>query len=113
MKRLKWVLAFALVALLAYLGSYVVNSLFGGYSRRLEPGGTSRYSGGLAMRSTLMWQPRFGRCAPSGVDALGWLFYPLIEIDRSLLHKNKDVFRDEEEIYSVTNAFQFHPDPNR
>ncbi len=66
----KWLLSLGSLALL-YLGSFMLNSRFGGYWNKPERDGHDRWSYGLSMHTAVLWQPRFGYWAPYISDGLG------------------------------------------
>ncbi len=82
-RRLSRVLVFIV---LLYVTSYFVDSFCGGYWTQPEMDGRDRYSFGLAMRTAILWQPRFGHEAIGNLNYLGVFFTPLIRFDRRFIH---------------------------
>jgi len=80
----------------AYVGSYVALSAAGGY--RASQTGKLRQVGGLSVTDVHHWQPRFmvwepfrdvsGRETSRG-DLLGYLYSPLVRIDRAWWHPSQ------------------------
>ena len=81
----------------AYMGIYFILALFGGY--RFDQSGTVRYVTGLSASDLEMWHPAIawyqndfqrldGRITTRG-NLLGYLFSPLIRLDRAMLHKTR------------------------
>ena len=88
-------LTFALGGLFAYVGAYVPLSCSGAY--RVDMSGRQRWSSGLALMDAEFWQPKWmyfrtytdvrGDAVSSG-NLLGWLYSPLIMIDRAWVHED-------------------------
>ena len=86
-------LTLALAALAVYVIAYIPLSYFGAY--RVDMSGRQRWPTGLALMDAEYWQPRgmyfriykdiSGNTVPSG-NLLGWLYSPLILVDRALVH---------------------------
>jgi hypothetical protein len=76
----------AAVLLALYLGSYVLNSAFGGYWPKPERDGMHRWSFGMAMHTAILWQPAYGYCARFNSDGLGAFYSPLVVLDRRWFH---------------------------
>lgn len=99
----------SLVLLLAYLGSYALFTVGGGYY--FSPSGQARYSSGLSISDVSIWHPRFLYWEPfkniqgestSRGSTLGYYYSPLIAIDRYSFHPTQQFFADNEA--SVTSA---------
>ena len=82
--------------MLAYVGSYVAFSARGGY--HASQTGKLRYSFGLSVTDVWHWQPRFMSWEPfrdvggndtSRGDLLGYLYSPLIRVDRAWRHPSQ------------------------
>jgi hypothetical protein len=95
-KRLIKRLVIAACLVLAYVGSYVAFSAAGDY--RASQTGKLRYLGGLSVTDVYHWQPRFMWWEPfhdvygkdtSRGDPLGYLYSPLIRIDRAWRHPSQ------------------------
>ena len=67
-----------------YFLSYVADSYFGGYWLRPEMDGRDRIV--FAMQNAVMWQPRFGHESIGHQDFLGFLYTPLLRLDRKFVH---------------------------
>ncbi len=74
-----------------YIGSFALNSYYGGYWNKLERDGRDRWAVGLSMPTAILWQPRFGYWAPFRADLLGTFYSPLIRLDRSFVHVTRYV----------------------
>ena len=72
-----------------YVVAYVVNSVAGGYWMAPSRDGHVRFKpefGALSVRVAIMWQPRIGHNALGQLDYFGFLFEPLILLDRAWVH---------------------------
>jgi hypothetical protein len=79
---------------LLYVAIYLMDSYMGGYYLRPEADGVKRYKlqyGGLALPLAVLWQPRYGHCALGRTDYLGYMFAPVIWLDRRFVHPTKYV----------------------
>jgi hypothetical protein len=74
-----------------YIGSFALNSYFGGYWNQLERDRHGRWNFGLSLHTAVLWQPRFGCWAPYRSDWLGAFYSPLIRFDRHLIHPSRYV----------------------
>jgi hypothetical protein len=86
------------VAVLIYMGSYCCLSACGGYQFRQS--GRVRYGFGLSVSDVSIWQPKFLRWQrftnTRGEEVIrgnifGYLFCPLIVVDRWLIHPTERV----------------------
>ena len=72
------------VMLLAYAGTYAVNSARGGYWTQPEHLITTR---AIHLDNVVRWQPLHGYQSPKRSDAVGKFYAPLIWLDRHLVHR--------------------------
>ncbi len=82
-----------------YLAVYGVLSAFGGYSTRLYVT-RHRYTSGLGIPTSQIWEPLFVENTPWEMNFLGWFFAPCVHLDRRAWHKEIDcleVFRETED----------------
>jgi hypothetical protein len=79
--------------ILSYLVSYSANSLMGGYYNMPDADFNSPpfYSFGGTAPIYILWQPRFGHMSKRKVDVIGYIYYPLIRLDRTFFHKTKSM----------------------
>lgn len=73
-----------------YVLSYVINSAHGGYW--LEPeldGRTEKLYGIVALKTAIMWQPRYGYKVQTYTEGLGSFYAPLIFLDQHFVHKTR------------------------
>ena len=95
---------------LLYVGSFVLNSHFGGYWNKPERDGHDRWSFGLSMHTAVLWQPRFGYWALYRSDWLGAFYSPLIRLDRRFIHPTRYVSDPNFVEWSkTTTAADWHP----
>ena len=81
-----------------YVVAYVLNSALGGYWLAPSRDGHFRFKqefGGFSMTVAIMWQPRFGHNALEHLDYLGFLFEPLILLDRAWVHPTHYLIDDD------------------
>lgn len=81
-----------------YVLVYAINSAMGGYWLRPGRDGRVRYKpefGGLSVTVAILWQPRFGHNALGQTDYLGFIFQPLIAIDRAWIHRTHYLIDDD------------------
>ncbi len=92
---------FILLFFSAYLGLYIFLSYLGDYTP--SQSGKRRHSGGISITDLEVWQPKFIVLNTYySVDGLrsvkanigGYLFYPLILIDRNTVHKTVSYFEE-------------------
>jgi hypothetical protein len=87
------------IVIALYVGSYLPLSATGDwyYSQT----GDHRYGFGLAMSDIIRWQPRWASWEPfrdveghrtSRGNPLGYLYSPLIRLDRKWFHQDRDIF---------------------
>jgi hypothetical protein len=80
------------VALAIYLALYICLSLQGSFSATLVVSGKHRYSGsGMGMPDSQVWNPCFVVCLPYQKNVLGFLYFPLIQLDRAFFHKTINI----------------------
>jgi hypothetical protein len=72
-----------------YVLTYLVLTSNGQYNDRLTVSGKRRYSFGLAIPDVRVWQPKYARLSPTGINFLGYFFSPLIYLDRWLWHQDQ------------------------
>ena len=79
-----------------YIGSYLVMSALGTYEWTFT--GKMRYSGGFPVNDVRRWSPAgcelktfisIKGSEKVDADGLGWLFYPLIRLDRAFVHRDE------------------------
>ena len=75
-----------LAGLTLYGGSYVADSLSGGYWMMPERNLHDQFDCGLSMHTAFNWQPRIGYHSQFVTDAMGYLYAPLIRLDRRFIH---------------------------
>jgi hypothetical protein len=92
-----------------YLMTYILNSISGGYWLKPVSGGSFTYNSGLSAPTAILWQPYYGYNSPYKISLLGWLYYPLIKFDRTWWHTNKDLIKNEHEIFSKNPNLKIHP----
>jgi hypothetical protein len=85
-------------AWVVYAAFYVLNSFLGGYHWEFVSDGSSGYSVNgktpiFGTRTAVLWQPRLGYMTATERDSLGFMFAPLIHLDRTLWHPS--VHRDD------------------
>lgn len=99
---LVWGMILGLLALLVYTATYLCLTLMGDYGEKLLPSRTTRYTFGLSVPSRVVWQPKYTVVLPREQNGLGVLFWPLVELDRAVWHRdiNASDFFDE----TVTSA---------
>lgn len=98
-RRIKRIFIVCGALLLLYIASYVVLSAMGSY--RWSQSGRLRYSFGLSVTDIEIWSPRgmtwepfrniYGADTTRG-DLLGYLYSPLIALDRAWLHPTIKIF---------------------
>lgn len=74
----------------AYIAVYCVNSAAGGYPRvewRYPNGGVIWNV--ISEPYVFRWEPYLGRWSENRRDILGYLFAPLIELDRRCVHRSR------------------------
>ena len=76
---------------LCYVLPYCLLSVRGQYSERLYVSGELRYSYGLGIPDISIWNAHLVISNPYEKNALGWLFAPLVCIDRLWWHSNINV----------------------
>ncbi len=96
-RTFRWVVSVVAFLVLAYVVSYCVLSLLGGYY--YNQSGEVRYSGGLAATDLVMYQPRFLGWQPrfrrvdgtytSRGNTLGYFYSPMIYLDRRFVHRTR------------------------
>ena len=98
MSKNKFKITKNLIALIAcgYLLIYLTLSYFGKYE--ISPTGEMRYSFGLSITDRLQWDPYGLVCRVSGTQSpdfngLGFIYCPLIVIDRFIWHKDVNYFK--------------------
>jgi hypothetical protein len=83
----------------AYLGSYAVLSANGNWN--WSQTGNKRYASGLAVSDVERWHPAYARwerytsvdgSARSRGNIIGYIFSPLIRLDRAFWHPDKSLF---------------------
>jgi hypothetical protein len=102
-----------------YCVSYALLSLYGGY--RLIMFGRPNPPG--LGNSDFVWQPRFGECYQWGsgyaMDALGFLYFPLIRFDQSFMHPSRPYLTfvgadiDQPRVHGWPPVEQMHPTARR
>lgn len=87
--------------IIAYFGLYFFLSCIGSYMP--SQSGKIRYTGGISMTDIEIWQPKFitfkTYYSVDGSKSIkanigGYLFYPLILIDRNTVHKTVSYFEE-------------------
>ena len=119
-RRLGKILSGSFCALLAvYVGSYILNSLTGGWV--VNESGKVRLMGGLANCDQYVWMPRYGfcqrfRCVDGRDDiragGLGHLYCPLILADQAYFHRTIRFMNEDMtfvEPLPVPPIGQYHP----
>ena len=81
------VLKISAVIVLVYCIGYAINSINGGYGKVPEIDGRDRYAGGLAMATAIKWKPVLGNWLVHDGDYWGFVFYPLLMLDRTYWHE--------------------------
>lgn len=99
----------AVVALVIYIGIYVPNSIFGGYWGH-PVAGSLQYSFGMSLPTAFLWQPYWGYADATSKSFLGFVFYPLISIDRSYVHHTKDLSNAQDEQDLRKAGIRWHPE---
>jgi hypothetical protein len=93
-------IAFLLAAVALYIGSYAALSAAG--QPVFSQTGHLRYSFGFAVSDVVIWDPPFAQWEPfhtiDGVDTsrgnfVGYLYSPLIRLDRRFWHPTRFLFR--------------------
>lgn len=78
-----------LILVLLYIGSYSANSMLGGYWMRPERAAKAR--GAAASSDQIEWQPRIGFVSRASTDVTGYIFWPLVQLDRRFVHHSRDL----------------------
>ena len=78
------------IAVLVYLASYVVLSFLGDYSKTLHIT-HHRYTFGVGIPTTQIWEPLFVKNTRCELNFPGWLFAPCVHLDRMWWHKGIDI----------------------
>src|ERR1041384_790834 len=104
-------IAATFVILFLYVISFLFNTVAGGYWLTPETGGSHKWSFGLSMPTLILWQPYFGYDAPNNTSIAGYIYLPLIALDRRLWHPTMDLINDEQEIFEKINfhTIKVHP----
>jgi hypothetical protein len=86
--------------------SYGIASWRGGYHLRPELGADT------TIPTLIRWQPRPGHRSAESTDALGWLWAPLIALDRAVWHRDIDLASDGgvERLRQAAADGEMHPD---
>lgn len=94
-----------------YIGSYAVNSYFGGYWLKPERDGHLRGHIGLSMHTAIMWQPGFGYYIQYDSNFFGMIYSPLVAFDRAWVHPTMYVTDDStfDWINNTARASDIHP----
>lgn len=93
-----------ILVLTLYIGIYCALSSMGDY--RLDQSGKVRFGDRFAMSDLRMWHPKFawfqngfedvsGKISTRG-DICGYIFSPMIILDRTLIHKTDTILKPEE-----------------
>lgn len=92
-------LKLAVYIVTAYVGCYVILSLFGRYV--VTQSGVVRYQSGLSVSDVRQWQPPFAFCQrfrqvdkhwTLHANFLGYVFAPLILCDQAFVHRTVQLF---------------------
>jgi hypothetical protein len=93
-----------------YVGSFALNSGFGGYWDKPERDGRDHWNFGLSIHTAILWQPRFGYWAPYRSNWLGEFYSPLILLDRRFVHPTRYVSDPNFSAwFKTTTAAEWHP----
>ncbi len=99
-KRFRMFLTLCTISMVAYVGSYVVMSAFGGW--HASQSGKLRYDFGFSVTDVVRWQPAGAWWEPfrdvAGKDTsrgnvTGYLYSPLIRLDRRWIHRDQESFK--------------------
>lgn len=82
-------LVLGFVILDVWLFGYVIASARGGYW--LRPESADVQLAGVDVPTMVRWQPRPGFASSERRDLLGWIWAPLIALDRSVWHRDLDL----------------------
>jgi hypothetical protein len=106
-----WIIAVPLL----YVVSYLVNSSTGGYYWLVVNDGTGVYgpSGSRIATSVILWQPRIGHGNGDHSGLLGYVYRPLIQLDRRLWHPKIDASKMDRDYFSRVSKLRvrdIHPE---
>src|SRR5438477_4260043 len=75
--------------LAAYLAFYILASFAGKYTEGPVASGKTRiFDGAWAVRDQCVWEPKFFTHRPYDKNFLGFIYWPLIVIDRNYWHRS-------------------------
>jgi hypothetical protein len=99
-----------MIGIALYLALYIPNTMCGGYWGR-PVSGMMEFAPGMAFHSAFLWQPRIGYEDTYNESPAGWLWSPLIHLDRRYFHRSLDLFNSDDEalIFSTNRAVKWHP----
>jgi hypothetical protein len=86
-KRVGWPIKVGYCLASLYFSSYLLLTLQGGYSKKLIVSGKHRYGFGLGIPDTMVWEARWVKLSPHGINALGYAYALPIYLDRWLWHR--------------------------
>src|SRR2546427_5228098 len=76
---------------LVYALIYFPLSLTGKYFGPVASGNTRIFNGAWAVRDQYVWEPRCMVHRPYDKNFLGFIYWPLITVDRKLWHRNNQI----------------------
>lgn len=82
--------------ILMYIIVYMILTVNGRYSNNMVTSGRLRV-GGIGLRDTVIWEPCGIDLAPWRVNALGYVFFLPVVVDRAIWHRNINMFSDSED----------------
>lgn len=89
---LKRLLVFLGLFLVIWVGSYCINSHFGGYRTKPDTARVWQSSQQqIIFEVFLKWQPFFGEVTSHDFTLVGMLYYPLIMLDQRKFHRSLDL----------------------
>ncbi len=95
--KIRWLIA---VLMTGFFLLYFILSLSGEYSRRLYPSGRltyDSYSSGLSIPDSAIWMPQLIEWTPHSKNGWGWVYAPLVMLDRFAWHRNMLMIRFQEQ----------------
>ena len=81
----------SLVILVAYIGSYLVLTIFGEYRGPVASGRTKLFDWGWSALDSYIWQPKYLMLKRNNYNVGGLVYSPLILLDRMVWHRDKPI----------------------
>lgn len=88
----KLIISLGIFLLLMYFLSYFILTIKGSYSEKLYPSDKYRHKElGLSVPDEMIWEPYLVERTKYHSNILGYIFYPVIKLDRSRWHNSINV----------------------